>query len=536
MDNMSISDNSIINCLNKNFQTNAYLVKDNENQYLDNEIMNKEILQNPNLEHKNFIKSIDFGINRNTCGPYAFGVEFNAKFFMNIIREYYLKLNCLRLNLIVNNRIIYIYGHYNQILKIYTKINTHYMHPDMVKIIEGHNKELRANFDVQTLLKTLELHNFSNKEIMKMYFVLEQNYKQKSKKNKNISSVNPFLELQGQQSRFDSDFNFDENAIPGNIIIETTYKCNIECNFAPLEFCSPPQIPNAIFTDYILSISIDKLCSSTQKMNPLSPLEIFCNHYICNFISNENSENFLTYDNSEGIQFKRENALKFCKNYDPSVDESNLYQKMINFTLKKYELEALKMINKKTSVIYFYVRKKEKYYFTQETDQEGNVTTAIILHQEENKPLIKDIEDCFFYQDHWNEWLNYLGNILPKDCIIELEKMRKLKEAQFNNNNGNDNVEIDASTHNKKNKKKIKKEKSSINSLNNENEKNKENIKSEHSGLALYGSDKNGNLKKFPINENIFDIDVSDIGRDDKNDIVAKRNDGENVINPFFIK
>jgi hypothetical protein len=114
--------------------------------------------------------------------------------------------------------------------------------------------------------------------------------------------------------------------------------------------------------------------------------------------------------------------------------------------------------------------------------------------------------------------------------------MRKLKEAQFNNNNGNDNVEIDASTHNKKNKKKIKKEKSSINSLNNENEKNKENIKSEHSGLALYGSDKNGNLKKFPINENIFDIDVSDIGRDDKNDIVAKRNDGENVINPFFRK
>ena len=173
MDNMSNSDNSIINCLNKNFQTNDYLVKDNENQYLDNEIMNKEILQNPNLEHKNFIKAIDFGINRNTCGPYAFGVEFNAKFFMNIIREYYLKLNCLRLNLIVNNRIIYIYGHYNQILKIYTKINTHYMHPDMVKIIEGHNKELRANFDVQTLLKTLELHNFSNKEIMKMYFVLE---------------------------------------------------------------------------------------------------------------------------------------------------------------------------------------------------------------------------------------------------------------------------------------------------------------------------------------------------------------------------
>ena len=144
MDNMSNSDNSIINCLNKNFQTNAYLVKDNENQYLDNEIMNKEILQNPNLEHKNFIKAIDFGINRNTCGPYVFGVEFNAKFFMNIIREYYLKLNCLRLNLIVNNRIIYIYGHYNQILKIYTKINTHYMHPDMVKIIEGHNKELRA--------------------------------------------------------------------------------------------------------------------------------------------------------------------------------------------------------------------------------------------------------------------------------------------------------------------------------------------------------------------------------------------------------
>ena len=176
---------------------------------------------------------------------------------------------------------------------------------------------------------------------------------------------------------------------------------------------------------------------------------------------------------------------------------------------------------------------KNKLAFFNDDDTEQKSETKPEIKNEKTTPNIFDALKEKLAQR--NQKLNNKEEP-KKDFIIELEKMRKLKEAQFNNNNGNDNVEIDASTHNKKNKKKIKKEKSSINSLNNENEKNKENIKSEHSGLALYGSDKNGNLKKFPINENIFDIDVSDIGRDDKNDIVAKRNDGENVINPFFRK
>ena len=199
------SEASIIGYFPKSSEEREF--KDDEFQYHDNTYIEKEILFNPNLEHRNLIKVVEFGINRNTCGPYEFGVQLNAKFFMNILREYYLKLNCERLNFIVYNRIIYIYGHYNQNLKIYTKINTHYINPDLVKIIEGHNKNIRVNFEASTLLKHLELHNFGNKESMRMFFSFNPNPKSK-KREKNLNSLNPFAELQAQQTKFNSEFNF----------------------------------------------------------------------------------------------------------------------------------------------------------------------------------------------------------------------------------------------------------------------------------------------------------------------------------------
>ena len=522
---------------NDNSQRSDFQGRDDDFQYYDNTYIEKEIINNANLEHRNFIKVIEFAINRNSCGPYFFGVQFNAKYFMNIIREYYLKLNCQRLNFIVSDRIIYIYGHYNQNLKIYTKINTHYIHPDLVKIIEGYSKEFRANFDVSTLLKHLELHNFTNKENLKMFFAFNPNHANKSKKReRNLNSIIPFEELQAQQSNFNYEFNFEESAIPGNIIIETQkFKCNIESNFAPLELSSPPKIPPSIFTDFILSISIDKLGSAIQKMNPLKPLEIYCNHYICNFISNVNVENFLTYENNEGIQFKHDNAINFCKKCDDGIDESIFYQKMINFTLRKHELDALKIINKKTLVIHFYAGKKEKYYFSKETDQEGNITSAIILCSDDNKPLIKNIEDCCAYSDHWAEWLSYLVNILPKDCINELEKKRKLKE-RFSNDN--DEI-INASTNNKKNRKKIKEVKKNGNS-NNNIKNSSESSTNEFTGLYLYANDKKGNLKKINIEESKNNIEIRDIGREENinnnNNDKEKNEENNSIINPFEIK
>ena len=153
-------------------------------------------------------------------------------------------------------------------------------------------------------------------------------------------------------------------------------------------------------------------------------MNIYCNNYICNFISNKEIEDFLICGKTEGVEFKKDKAIAFCKNIAPEIDESNFFLKMMYFTLSKPELDALKIINKETSAIYFYAGKKGKYYFSKETDEQGYISSAIILHSGEDKPMINNIENCCFYSEHWKEWLNYLKNHLPKDCINELEKAR----------------------------------------------------------------------------------------------------------------
>lgn len=529
------SEDSFLGFFPKDNSQNSNQDKEVDLQYCDNAYIEKDILNNANLEHKNLIKEMNFGINRNLCGPYYFSVEFNAKYFMNIIREFYLKLNCQRLNFIVSDGIIYIYGHYNQNLKIYTKININYMNPDLVKIIDGYSKEFRANFEVLTLLKRLELYNFTNKENIKISFVFNPNQNKSKKKTQNLDPIDPFAELAPQQMKFDLEFNFEDSAIPGNIIIETKkFSCNIESNFAPLELSSPPQIPSSIFTDYILSISIDKLNSTIPKMDPLNPLQIYCNHYLCNFIYKADVENCLTYENNEEIEFKYDKAINYCKRCDEGIDESNFYQKMINFTLRKHELDALKILNKKTSVIHFYAGKKEKYYFTKETDQDGNIVSAIILCSENDRPLIANIEDCCAFSDHWTEWINNLGNVLPKDCLADLQKKRKLKDKSSNNNNKDE-----ISANNKKHKRKIKEEKKNVYS-NNSIKNSIANSTDEFTGLNLYANDKKGNLKIINIEENSNNISIKDIGRggnkniiiDDNNDD-GEKNDENKSVNPF---
>ena len=103
----------IINELNSNKDNSDF-----KNQ--DNIHIEKGFLKNFNLGHRNLLKVIEFGINRNTCGPYEFGVKFNAKYFMNIIREYLIKLNCTRLNFFVSDKIIYFYGIFERKLRVYT--------------------------------------------------------------------------------------------------------------------------------------------------------------------------------------------------------------------------------------------------------------------------------------------------------------------------------------------------------------------------------------------------------------------------------
>ena len=235
----------------------------------DNTHIIREFLKSSNLNHLNLLKVIEFGINRNTCGPYEFGVRFNARYFMNIIREYFLRLNCTRLNFIFSDHNIYFYGHFEHQIRVYTKINTSYISSDLVDIIEGFSKKFRANFDILELLNHLELNNFTKKESIKISFVFNQNDLDGSKiREESINSYDPFYEVQGDRFQFDQEYNFEKSAIPGNIIIETLRsKFNVSCNFAPSEISSPPTIPSSIFSDYILSLGNDKLDLPAFKEN-----------------------------------------------------------------------------------------------------------------------------------------------------------------------------------------------------------------------------------------------------------------------------
>lgn len=532
MESLDNSGESLLDFLRNNkSQQSEQNTNNNLNQ--DNIYLEKEILLNYNTEHENLIRMANFGINRNTCGPYEFGVVFNAKYFMNIIREYYLRLNCDRINFTVNDKIIYIFGKVNRTM-IYTKINTHYIKSDLVSITEGHSKSIKTNFQIDNLLKNLEFHNFTNKESLKMYFVQNKKFRHQNKKNSFYNNIsNPFQEMYNNEKRFESEFDLDQEGIPGNIIIETnSFKSNIESIFAPPEKCKVPNIPDAIYSDFILSISLDNLKFSLQRMNSSTPMVIYCNEYLCNFIQNEIAEIFFTSDDQEEIKFSRENALGFCKKNSKEVDESNLFLYMFNFPIKKIELDALRIINKKTTVINFYAKKNEKYYFTTEKDQDNNVTSAIILCSEIKRPLICNIEDCCLYEEHWVEWIDYMSNNLPKECIEQMEKRRKLKKGK---DNDNDDVILNASTNNKKKRRQAKKQSnnSKINVIKNyeNNDEDKENNnENELRGLNLYANDKDGSLKPISAEEKIRDI-----GRDEtKNEIQNEENEENIIKNPFL--
>ena len=521
----------------------TYKSKDYDSHSSNSQLL-KELILSSNLYHKNLCKSLDFGINKTTYGPFEFGVQFNAKFFISIIREYYLKLYSDRINFIVSNQIIYFYSHLLTRTQIITELNTRFISPDLVKIIDGHGKEFRANFELVQLLRNLELHNYANREDIKIYFKYDKN-KRKNRDENRSNFINPFQELQADKQNFENEFNLDHDAIPGNIIIETDkeFKFCMDSNFAPLEMCAPPHIPHLIFSNYIFSISVDKLSYWTKRMSLASPLDIFCNHYICNFVSNKTSESFLTYNNTEGVEFKFDNGYNYIKLFDEMMEKGNLFKKMIQFTLAKPELDACKIFNKKTSIIYFYADKYEKYYFSKETDQDGNFTCATIIKSKENKPKIKDIEECCLYIDHWEEWLNYLSNILTKDCIKMLIDARK--------NKGMKNIKS-VSNH-KKNKKRGNKSNEDKKENKDENRSNEiklsENIKDLVNSeliepVVIYGMDKKGSKSLIKISENNNEINVCEIGRGINNNNMtdnletrvktqSKKEDTDNIINPF---
>ena len=516
------------------------LVMDNFNQSDENEnikliainnndqILHDIFISNSNLYHKNCVKLMNFELNKNSLGPFNMVVLFNSRFFMNIIREFYLKLNSEYLNIYVSNQIIYFYGHKDRKLNIYVKINTLYISKDLVKIIEGHGQCLRVRFPIINFLKNCEAQNFKNKETFKIYFkLLKKNRKQKSINNIN-KSFDPFSEIQPEILKFDKDFYFEKDALEGIIIVETinNFKFQIKCSFAPPELSNPPNFPVEIYNHYIFSLNIDK-SNNIEKVDQINNLYIFCNQYLCNFVSI--SENYYTYENTDFIEFKINDAFNYIRLYDQTFEIGNLFKYMIQFVLTKGELDACKILNKKTSKILFYSNKKDKYLVNKETDQDGNIVSSIIIKSSDNLPKIKNLEECYLYHQVWEEWIDYLSNKLPKDCINDLIHSDKNKNKKMGDKN--------QAKHRKKNSK--------LNSLNEDegninkqfdNEKNEnEDKKDSIENLFLY-SKKNQRIKKNKIEEDdngffrLGDIKCDYINLASQN---LTQSEGEKNKNPF---
>lgn len=520
-----------------NSQLNNFQEKNRDYDLSEDSYILKELLLNSNLCHKNLNKILDFGINKTAYGPYECSIQFGARYFLNIIRDYYLKLNCEKINFIVVKKNIYIYSHIESVLQIITKINTHFMSPKNVILLD-YNKELRANFSVLQLMKNFEFHNFAQKDILKISFKIFKNAKKKNKNEQSLEINNPFYELAADVYKFEKEFNFDEECIPGLLIVETGYYCfSIDCNYAPIELCSPPNIPEYILHNYIFYLNIDKISNFVQKINFQSPIEISCNKYICNFVV-KSCENFIMFNNEGGAEFIEDNFFNYFKLFDPIIERGTLYKKMICFTLDKQEIDALRILNKKEAILYFYADNKEIYYYSKEIDDCNNITSAVFLKTKENKPLIKDIEDCCLYADHWEDWLEYLSGILPRDCINDLKELRK--------NRG----EKELVSNNKNNRKKKNKNKENLNN-NNENNRNNNILmnvnvmdgENQLQGINLFVNDRKGNLSKIKINENnknnVFDLGRGKINNNNnQNDNQNKTNDttnkNENIVNPFF--
>ena len=503
----------------------------------DDSYLLKEFLLNSDLRHNNLLRKLDFGISKTTYGPYECTIQFGARYFLSIIRDYYIKLNCDRINFIIMDKMIYIYSHMDSLIEIITKINTHYISHDKVKILEGFDKEFKANFNVLQLLKNLELHNFSQKENIKISFKIFKNVKNNKNRKSYNNENNPFFENIADIIQFEKEFNFEEEAIPGLLIVEANnFSFSMNCNFAPPELCDPPNIPEYIINKFIFYISVDKISNFIKKVN-LQPIEIFCNKYICNFKLNTLSENFLFFKNEDGAEFIEENSFNYFKLFDPLIQNEALYKSMLAFTLSKQEIDALKILDKNSALFYFYADNKEKYYFTKETDEDRKITSAVFLKYKDNKSIIRNIEDCCLYEEHWEDWLEYLSSILPRDCINELRKLNENKGEKklISNNKKSRNKKSRSEVRNENNNNNVNQNIQNINVIDGDNQ---------FQGINLYINDKNNKVGSIQINENNNKrASIPELGRgknynnnNNQKPVNEEQNNNENLFNPFSYK
>ena len=99
------------------------------------------------------------------------------------------------------------------------------------------------NSQLVQLLKNLELHNFTQKEFIKISFKIFKNQKDKQKR-KTLVDSNPFFEMERDILKFEKEFNFEDEAIPGLLIVETNnFSFSMSCNYALQKYANRLKSP-----------------------------------------------------------------------------------------------------------------------------------------------------------------------------------------------------------------------------------------------------------------------------------------------------
>ena len=210
---------------------------------------------------------------------------------------------------------------------------------------------------------------------------------------------------------------------------------------------------------------------------------------------------------------------------------------MLAFTLSKQEIDALKILDKNSALFYFYADNKEKYYFTKETDEDRKITSAVFLKFKDNKSIIRNIEDCCLYEEHWEDWLEYLSSILPRDCINELRKLNENKGEKklISNNKKSRNKKSRSEVRNENNNNNVNQNIQNINVIDGDNQ---------FQGINLYINDKNNKVGSIQINENNNKrASIPELGRgknynnnNNQKPVNEEQNNNENLFNPFSYK
>ena len=479
-----------------------------ENQPSDNEIL---------LLEKNIKNS---GNNRCLCADREFGgpkncencltIDFDAKWIISTLRDYYNKLLNERINLYYINETLYIYSSNfdNKLETIAIYFNEE--ENSEFFISKTKNAKIRVNFSLRDLLCNLDLHTYYNKEKITFDFCVKRNENNKSKHNKKPVNKNPFYDQSEEEKIHEIEYNFPDDAIEGFLIVNTKscFKFNIPCNFAPKNLIHAPFTKEQIFNNYFFKLELSNLPK-------IKPVDIYCNPYFYSVSYDDMTETYMEYsqDNEEN-NFNIKSLISYIKIIEPSFIEQDLYNKMIKLSLSKEELDSFNILRNNENKICFYADKKYKMYFIENKNKEGYRTRSVIVRSRERKPILLNVEDCCFYDQNWEKWLNTFSQYLP------IDKIRELKQKRVNKGN------VMKETGNKKQKKKKKDDNNmKIDQflINNENSNNEEKL-----SLNIFGLDKGINICKNKKLLDIFQVNNNDENNDTFNNTGVSQSGNKN--------